>query len=80
MHRTWLAAPVAYSTESGLTDMESREALAGEELQLDVYNALSRGLADDVRDKYHARTVAEQFTAGRPPVSSRQIVKAIKCQ
>jgi hypothetical protein len=30
------------------------------------------------RGRYHARAIAEQFAAGRPPKSSRQVVKAIK--
>jgi ATP-dependent protease ClpP protease subunit len=67
-----------YSSSTGLNDMTCRERFNGGDMRLDASEALARHFIDDTGDRYHARGVAEQFGAGRPPRSGRMVVKAIK--
>jgi membrane-bound ClpP family serine protease len=67
-----------YEANTGVSDMQAREWFNSGDTRLDACAALSRHFIDDAGDRYHARAVAEQFAAGRPPVSSRQVVRAIK--
>jgi len=67
-----------YEAGTGLSDRQAREWFVRGDVRLDASEALARHFIDDVGDRYHAQAVAERFAAGRPPLSGRMVVKALK--